>query len=609
MTLLLIQVAIVALGLVVGALLGPAGFLWGAVRGALYAIATQLLTVMVMVFMSGGFMGYNQTGSREVYAHYLLISLLLLTATSLIAVFAAGKWQIEFTSRKLGIGSILVDVAWGLFGLVVFALLFTCLWTVRIFGRVTPDALRFFLTGNGLGDAPADMIHSVFNQIALPAIAGALLVGFLSHLRFVLVVSRKQKEYRLGDKANKWIMRTVLTGVLAVGTAYSFVLLPILGVVNTFVEVSTFIDEHYVEPTAEIMHFPQKPKNLVHIFMESIENSYYSKSEGGYLEESLMPQLAELTQEGVSFSNTDKFGGPYQTSGATHSIAGIFNMQAGVPMAPLAISQQWALTYTDLPNLGSILHDQGYTNRFMLGGNRGFHQMGDYFSEYGKFEFFDGDTARERGLVPPDYSVWWGIEDDKLYEYAKTELTELAAEGNPFYFILENADTHSPGGYLSPNITEFPSDSQYGNVVHYSQAEVVELVRWMQAQPWYEDTVIVITGDHRSKDPDFFKGWDPEYERTIVNIILNSDRPKPEPYIAFNRAYMPFDFFPTITYALGIDIDGERLGLGTNLYSGKPTVAEEEGVEHVRKEVSVRSKFYEDHLVHDLTKREVQENK
>ena len=49
---------------------------------------------------------------------------------------------------------------------------------------------------------------------------------------------------------------------------------------------------------------------------------------------------------------------------------------------------------------------------------------------------------KEKGLIPKDYNVWWGFEDDKLYEYVKDELTRLHKEGKPFNFTMETADTH-----------------------------------------------------------------------------------------------------------------------------------------------------------------------
>ena len=50
--------------------------------------------------------------------------------------------------------------------------------------------------------------------------------------------------------------------------------------------------------------------------------------------------------------------------------------------------------------------------------------------------------------------------------------------------------------------------------------------------------------------------------------------------------------FPTTLGALGVQIEGDRLGLGTNLFSATPTLAEEYGFEHVNYELQKNSDFY-----------------
>ena len=628
MKLAVIQLIVLLLGLLGGLLFGTRK-VRGALWGTLVAVVANALAVLTMIFARPEFQLYYHGEGRRLFGIYAIAATGILVLLSVFLAFASGRWQIRWHRQRPNVVFFVMVTVWTLAGAIVALMVFASLWTVRTFGPVTPDAVRFFLTGTALADSPPDMVQAVVNQVALPTVLVGALVGLLSGLRFSLHFDphppafdagvttdsprasdspdSRGRSRHLGVKGSRRLMHLVLAGGLALMVAFSATMVPLVGVARSFVEKSTFIEEYYVEPTAENMVVPKQPKNLVHIFMESIENSYYSREEGGYLDKSLMPELAELTREGVSFSNTDKFGGPRQTPGATHSIAGIINMQSGVPMVPVNFSTEWALAYADFPNLGRILHEQGYQNLFMLGGKRSFHQMGEYFTEYANFEIFDQDTAKERGLVPADYNVWWGIEDDKLYEFAKAELTKLGDSEKPFYFVLENADTHNPDGYLSPNATERPSDSQYGNVIYYSQGEVVKLVRWMQQQPWYQDTVVVITGDHHSKDPKFFAGWDANYERTIVNIILNSDRPRPGADVTNNREFVPFDFFPTIAYAMGFEIEGERLGLGTNLYSGEPTLAEQVGVERVIEEVGQRSDFYEDRMIHDLTRKEFQQ--
>jgi phosphoglycerol transferase len=50
--------------------------------------------------------------------------------------------------------------------------------------------------------------------------------------------------------------------------------------------------------------------------------------------------------------------------------------------------------------------------------------------------------------------------------------------------------------------------------------------------------------------------------------------------------------FPTTLAAMGCTIEGDRLGIGTNLFSGKPTLTEKYGYDKLNLEISKRSDFY-----------------
>ena len=54
------------------------------------------------------------------------------------------------------------------------------------------------------------------------------------------------------------------------------------------------------------------------------------------------------------------------------------------------------------------------------------------------------------------------------------------------------------------------------------------------------------------------------------------------------------DMFPTTLAAMGVQIEGDRLGLGTNLFSKRATLAEEIGYEALNENVSRYSKFLDD---------------
>ena len=95
-------------------------------------------------------------------------------------------------------------------------------------------------------------------------------------------------------------------------------------------------------------------------------------------------------------------------------------------------------------------------------------------------------------------------------------------------------------------------------------------------------------------DPVFYADY--EYEvhygesnRKVYNTIINS---AVEPVKEKNRQFVTMDMFPTTLAAMGVEIEGNRLGLGTNLFSDEETVAEKYGYEEMFAEMNKNSEFY-----------------
>ncbi len=572
-----------------------------------HALNINIIVTLLFIFAAGRYL-YRWQNSFVIYLVYILavfvITELLLLAKDLLKK----KFEI-IRENKRSYGLMIFFAIFGGLSLFIAALAyFIPTWFYNYFGNLTADQF-IFLISDGSGDATADANAQVANFMIAPCLAFAILGLKYAILPSNIIFKKKgssDKEVNNVDSVKlkkkdlvfgrtlQLCLKSLISIVLAISSiVYAFHTLPIMTVIKSQFNPSTFIEDNYVDPS-DVLEFPDKPRNLIHIYMESVENSYYDKSIGGYGEDNLMPDLAKLNKEAVHFSNSDKlFGGPHQTYGASHSVAGMLNMGAGMSMKT-AVKGGTAkpMLYPHFPTVGDILHKQGYNTEIMLGARAAWGGLGNYYIEHGDFKVFDLDYAREKGYVDKDYKVWWGYEDDKLYEFAKEELLRLSSENKPFYFILENADTHFPDGYVSPKMKDKPFSSQYANVIHYSQAEVVKFVDWLKKQDFYKDTTIVITGDHQSMDKKFFKDWDKSYERTVVNMFINSALDKPKEDRMFNRDFAPFDIFPTTLASLGIKIKGDRVGLGTNLYSDKKTLVEEYGLERVNDELSRPSFFY-----------------
>lgn len=118
----------------------------------------------------------------------------------------------------------------------------------------------------------------------------------------------------------------------------------------------------------------------------------------------------------------------------------------------------------------------------------------------------------------------------------------------------------------------------------------------LNLQPFYENTTIVISGDHLGMQTSYYdeKIGGTNYQRTIYNTFIN---PAISTSHSKNRQFTTFDMYPSTLAALGVKIDGDRLGLGTNLFSGKKTLVEQYGgIENLNSELSKRSAYYENKI-------------
>lgn len=213
----------------------------------------------------------------------------------------------------------------------------------------------------------------------------------------------------------------------------------------------------------------------------------------------------------------------------------------------------------------------------------------DFYEQHGNYHIFDYNTAVEDGIIPKDYYEFWGMEDARLYEYAKQELTDIAQRDEPFNFTMLTVDTHRPDGYVC-SLCENTYPSQYENVLACASRQADQFIDWVREQDWYGNTTVVITGDHLNMKVDF---WDDigDYQRTIYNCFLNLPDGL-EAVQTENRIFTIFDMFPTILTAAGVDIEGGRLGLGINLFSDQRTLAEQMGLQTLKRELELYSNYY-----------------
>ena len=462
-------------------------------------------------------------------------------------------------------------------------LYFSIKWMFKTWTNLTMDELVYHMTAplEGTNDG---MIQEYLDVCAVPAILMLLLVVIL----FIAWRTKKRWYVVMGASI---IVPIIVSGVSVHGAWNE---LDVGSFVDGQSTYSSFIDDNYVDPADVALTFPEQKRNLIYIFLESMEMTYADKENGGAFDKNVIPELTELAQENEDFSGEDKeLNGGYAMTGATWTMGAMFAHTSGIPLS-ISIDGNDMNTqehfFAGAVTLGDILESAGYCQNLMIGSDATFGGRRLYFTEHGNYNIYDYNYANENGLIPQDYRVWWGYEDEKLFSFAKDKLTELSQQSVPFNFTLLTVDTHFEDGYPCELCTDEFGDNQYANVMACSSRQVKELVDWIQQQDFYENTTIVIAGDHPTMDKDFCEDIDEDYIRKVYTTYIN---PAAELETTEKRNYTTFDNFPTTLAALGVKIDGNRLGLGTNLFSSTQTLTERFGIDKMESELKKKSKMME----------------
>ena len=465
---------------------------------------------------------------------------------------------------------------------IAMLLCFSIKWMFDTWANLTMDELIYHLKAP-LEGTNEDMIWDYILKCILPTI-----------IIFIIVYVIMKMINKKGKKNGKFlgVICVVSIGVMCISIYNVWTKLDVGEYISGQNEFSTFIDDNYVDPRDVDIVFPEKKKNLIYIFLESMETTYTDEKNGGAFEENVIPELTKLAQENEDFSGkSKKLNGGYSLTGSTWTMGAMFAQTSGLPLK-ISISANEMDTqksfFPGIVTIGDILGDAGYSQTLMIGSDATFGGRRLYFTDHGNYDIFDYNYAAQQGMLSDEYPVWWGYDDQKLFEFAKEKLNELSAQDEPFNLTMLTVDTHFEDGYVCDKCDDKFGDNQYANVMACSSKQVKEFVEWVKQQDFYEDTTIVISGDHPTMDSDFCENVDENYGRRVYTAYINaSDSPKS----SMTRTYTTFDNFPTTLAAMGVTIEGNRLGLGTNLFSSEQTLSERYGLENEEKEMKKNSEF------------------
>ena len=341
-----------------------------------------------------------------------------------------------------------------------------------------------------------------------------------------------------------------------------------------------YFAKHYVYP-AKVKVELKKPKNLVLIYVESLEDTYKDVRLFG---KDLVASLDHIN--GASFASYK------QAPGTGWTIAGITATQCGLPLKSVSLydgNDQGENIHAFLPNavcLGDILHNAGYYNVYMGSDALAFSGKGRFFQDHHYDEVYGREELK--GNLKDNQMNFWGLYDDDLLVHVKKKLIELHASRKPFNLTFTTIDTHGPDGHFSKyckahGIKDFPG------IVECTSNQVAEFLQFMRQNGYLKDTNVVILGDHLAMENPVYDKLETIKERHIFNRFISNKS------ITKNREeVLHFDMFPTILEFIGFKVEGGKLGLGFTAISKDADLPPENEYEEMNEDLLNQSDEYLD---------------
>ena len=346
---------------------------------------------------------------------------------------------------------------------------------------------------------------------------------------------------------------------------------------------SDIYEKYYKTPELKV---PESKKNIIVIFAESMEDNF---SDATYWGENLIPNLSKLKREGTSFH------GYYLLNGTNWTLASNISLFCGVPLKMQMRDRLGTATRQFLPNvkcLSDITHELGYKNVFATGtyisfvGTDMFVEEHNFDEIYGRDEIIAEDEANIQDVGIKHF----GINDEKMFEFARHKISNLAKNEEPFFMAIQTLDTHFPNGYVNEGCSVKYGDTR--DSIKCSEKIIYDFVRWCQQQDFWDNTIIVLVGDHLMMTSSDIADLLDEYpKREIYNVVLEKNS---EAKTIF-KPYSMLDWSATVADKAGI-ISSDNFGLGISLFRKEKTLIEKLGAINFEEELLKNSSMYNSFL-------------
>ncbi len=237
--------------------------------------------------------------------------------------------------------------------------------------------------------------------------------------------------------------------------------------------------------------------NVIFIILESYTAKFVGALGG---EPGVTPQLDSIAKDGILFTNIYAAG--------DRSEKGQVAILSGYPNQAINSIIKTPTKTRNLPSLAKTLESYGYTCSYTYGGELEFANIKSYLINTGYKHL-----VSKYSFPIEQRTTSWGVHDQYVFDRFYTDLQKSQ---QPFFATIFSLSSHEP--YDVP-LLHFKGDDEttmFKNSIYYTDSVLGDFIRKIKLEPYWNNTLVVITADHGHPLP----GHDPNDVPSKFHIPL-----------------------------------------------------------------------------------------
>ena len=343
------------------------------------------------------------------------------------------------------------------------------------------------------------LLRIVALLVAIPLCIAAIRGGFTKATRPITI-----------SNANQYVNRPAETGIV-LNTPFS--------IFRTLKKTPFVVPDYMSDEEATALYTPLHqphdsiafmPRNVVVLILESYSKQhigFYNKTLRNGTYKGFTPFLDSLIEAGAMTFRYSYANGRKSIEGMPSVLSSLPNFVEPLFLTPASLNSMSGLAR----ELGE---HKGYTTAFFHGAQNssmGFHAFAratgfkQYFGrdEYNADPNFNGDD---------DFDGTWAIWDEEFFQFYAQQMNKMR---EPFMTALFSASSHDPFVIPEKYKGRFPQGERpLQECVAYTDYALKRFFETASQQPWFKNTLFVITADHVSQQ------IDPFYCTTLGNYCV-----------------------------------------------------------------------------------------